>query len=231
MGFCNSKEFSLLTMKQQYQTGVYILVLLTVLSITSGYSQQDPSLLEKHLKPKFGIKGGVNLANFSDTQYLTDKNLRIGYNFGVFANFPISRVFTIQPEILRSTKGSRLLYKGGELGNGEYNINLDYIEVPVNLTIRVDPIVNFHVGGYVSYLTSSSVKAVWQNDARNGIENLKRSDFKSLDYGFTGGLAVDIQHLTFGARYTQGLNAIGKSDSIVKSFKNSVVSVYVGFTI
>lgn len=219
-------------MKQNYIVSACVLLFSALMLLpASGYGQNESSFPEparNALGPRFGITGGVNLANFTGVEGMTLKNLRIGYNVGVFGNFPISNVFAIQPEILKSTKGTRLVYKETPVGTGEYSVDADYIEVPVNINVRFDPMMHAFVGGYVSYLTSASTKSVWSSDADNGIANLTKEDFNQIDYGFNAGLGVDLQRVTVGMRYSQGLTSIGKSSSIVGNARNMVVALTLG---
>ncbi|MGZ5496089.1 MAG: outer membrane beta-barrel protein, partial [Candidatus Aminicenantales bacterium] len=51
---------------------------------------------------KFGIKGGVNVANvngnFADN--VTNWKSRVGFCAGIFLEFNLGRILTIQPEVL-----------------------------------------------------------------------------------------------------------------------------------
>jgi hypothetical protein len=230
-------------MKLYKQTGINIFVFTVLLSIPTAYCQQDfsnknlqdsdiPVSLKHPLKTQFGIKGGINFSNFSEGQYVHNKNLRIGYTFGVFAKLPITSKFFIQPELSHTTKGARVVYRIGDETKGEYSLVLNYIEAPISVAFRLDPALHIYAGGYIAYLTSSGSKAMWQDDESPSIGGLKREDFQSFDYGLLGGIGVDIKNFTLGMRYTSGLKSIGRSQAgMVRNLSNNALSVYVGFTI
>lgn len=50
-----------------------------------------------------GTQGGLNLSTIS-TDVGSDKNLKPGFNVGVFNKFAFSETFALQPEFLFSTK-------------------------------------------------------------------------------------------------------------------------------
>jgi hypothetical protein len=54
----------------------------------------------------FGVKAGVNIANITDNPYKP----RVGVHGGVFVNRAISRHFAVQPELLFSGEGQRVMF-------------------------------------------------------------------------------------------------------------------------
>ena len=122
---------------------IFLIISLTILTITAVKSQE---------KIQFGVKGGINFTNMTmnsliDTEYLT------GFHIGVLAEIPFGDRFSLQPEILYSTYGSKgkMIMIGGPAQPIEYN--LDYIQVPVlakfylikNLSLEIGPSFNFLV--------------------------------------------------------------------------------------
>src|SRR5688572_16830898 len=91
--------------------------------------QQTPS--EGSLSPKFGIKGGLNLTNMHVEDDVSDENMKASFHAGFFAKLPVTRGFSIQPELLYSSKGAKQNYNNILQGEGEYRFNLNYIELPV----------------------------------------------------------------------------------------------------
>jgi hypothetical protein len=159
--------------------------------------------------------------------------LKAGFNAGVFAKLPVTRGFSIQPEILYSLKGNKSTYNNILQGSGEYRFDLGYIEMPVLAVVNLAPNFNLHLGGYAAYLTNANVKNVNNNGDVQGATELSTSDFNKWDFGLAGGLGFDIQHFTLGARYNYGLSHIGKSGSVagtlVGNAKNEGISIYAGF--
>lgn len=208
------------------------LLLLTALtgSITAAVAQEQQTTTESTLQPKIGIKGGINLSNLY-VDDVKDENMKVGANFGVFAKFPITKGFSIQPEVLYSSKGAKLTYDN-IFGSGEYRFNLNYIEVPVLAVFNVSKNINLQAGGYAAYLTSANIKRLKSGSSEaDDVADLKTDNFKRFDYGLVGGVGFDIQNFTIGARYNYGLNEIGDggiAGEATKNSKNSAFTFYIG---
>ena len=145
----------------------------------------------------------------------------------------VTKGFSIQPELLYSVKGAKDTYSNFIQGNGQYRINLGYIEMPLLAVINLAKNFNLLAGGYAAYLVSANVKDVDNTGSINGATTLNANNFQRWDYGLAGGLGFDIENFTIGARYNYGLSNIGKSGSLsgdlIKNSKNADLSIYVGF--
>ena len=66
-----------------------------------------------------------------------------------------------------------------------------------------------------------------------GVADLNEDSFKRFDYGLAAGIGFDFNGFVAGARYTYGLNEVGKSNNLsgqlTNNSKNSVATVFVGF--
>ena len=220
---------------KQHQSIRKLSVLFTATLLIAGMTvcaQEQQTTMDSGPTAKFGIKGGLNLTNLYSTDANTD-HLKAGFNAGVFAKLPVTRGFSVQPEILYSLKGNKSTYDNIVQGSGEYRFNLGYIEMPLLAVVNLAPNFNLHAGGYAAYLVNANVKNVNSNGDVQGATELKTSDFNKWDFGLAGGLGFDIQHFTLGARYNYGLSHIGKSGSVagnlVGNAKNAGFSIYAGF--
>lgn len=194
-------------------------------------AQEQKTSTETSLTPKIGVKGGLNLTNLY-VDDVEDENMKIGFNLGLFAKLPVTRGLSIQPELLYSVKGSKVTYNLGVLGSNEYRFNLNYVEVPVLAVINLGKNFNLHAGGYAAYLAQANIKR--EEDGPNDqIADLNEDNFNRFDYGLVGGLGIDVESVTIGARYNYGLREVGKADNFgsqaLKNSKNSAISLYVGF--
>jgi hypothetical protein len=199
--------------------------------LTAAKAQEQQTTTESTLTPKFGIKGGVNLTNLY-VDDVEDENMKVGLNAGVFVKLPVTRGFSIQPEVLYSSKGAKLRYNN-VFGEGEYRYNLNYVEVPLLAVFNLGKNFNIHAGPYAAFLASANIKRL---DTESGdvdhIADLDTDDFEKFDYGLTGGLGFDVDKFTLGARYNYGLNEIGKdgiAGQATKNSKNSAFTFYIGF--
>jgi Outer membrane protein beta-barrel domain len=219
-------------MKKTIKTIIYsALCSLCIFVSVDGYSQEQEASGETGLTPKFGIKGGVNLTNLYIDD-VKDENVKVGGHVGIFAKLPIANGVSIMPELLYSNKGTKATYDNFVQGSGEYRFNLNYIELPVSFVFNIVKNFNIHAGAYAAYLTSANVKNL-QNGDIQGVETLNAENFNRMDYGLVGGLGVDVDKFTIGARYNYGLKEVGQSGSLsgdlTKNSKNSGISLFVGF--
>jgi hypothetical protein len=191
--------------------------------------------------PNFGVKGGLNLSQlFVDQVNIEDESMKLGYHFGLFSKIPFSNSLSIQPEILYTNTGSRITYGGTDLANllgiepGEVRFNLNYVQLPVALAINIGAL-NIHAGPYLSYLVSANVSDLkWSDLNSSEVQELNTNDFNRFDYGLMGGIGVDVQGFTIGARYNYGLREIGKTGvvgNLTNNSRNAVAQLYIGFGI
>ena len=213
-----------------------VLILLAIglgtFSLTS-YSQEQQTVTEPTLTPKFGIKGGLNLTNLY-VDDVSDENMKANFHVGFYGKMPLTRGVSIQPELLYTSKGAKEKYNNFLSGNGEYRFNLNYIELPLSFVFNIAPNFNLHAGGYAAYLVNVNIKNLNKDNGEiTEIANLDEDDFHRFDAGVLAGLGIDIQNFTIGARYNYGLCEIGKSGSFagqaLNNAKNSAIQVYLGF--
>ncbi len=190
-----------------------------------------PATAQDDQQVRFGVKGGLNLSNLYIDE-VNDEKTKIGLHAGLWMKAPLGELFAIQPELLWSSKGTRI----GSYQNipftqdGQVRFNLNYVELPVLASLTLGP-VSLQAGPYVAYLFNANVKNLKEDLSTSGALELDRNDFNSTDFGLAGGLALDIKGFQLGARYNSGLREIGKSDiagQITRNAKNSVAQVFIG---
>jgi hypothetical protein len=104
------------------------LILLGVLTTLTG-------TIANAQKTSFGLRGGLNLYNITGKNQNGDKldnKLKTGFNLGVNAEIPIGIDFFIQPGVLISAKGA------SDFLQTKNDLNLNYVEVPINLLYKPD---------------------------------------------------------------------------------------------
>lgn len=213
-----------------------IKTLLAAVVLTAGAFLTSSSDTLAQGSVRTGIKGGLNASSlFYDSQGVSNKNERIGFHVGVFAQTPIGEFFAIQPELLYMTKGSSADYNTTILGqtfNGRNTFKLNYAELPVLATFKLGQAVELQAGPYVSYLLNSNVNS--NGDFGTGSGAINRDNFNKVDYGLAGGLNIYFGKAFVGARYEQGLQNIansGAARTLLGSAKNSVGLLSVGFSL
>lgn len=175
-----------------------------------------------------GIKGGLNVSNLYINN-VTDQNARLGLNIGLYGQVLSNSSMALQLELLYSTKGSKAQY-GGTV-NQEIKYNLNYLELPVLAVFKVGDVFEIHAGGYAAYLLNADVS---YSGVINGVDKINSDNLKSIDYGLSGGAAVNFGNVQVGARYNYGLAEIANSNvatAILGSAKNSCAQIYVALNI
>lgn len=209
----------------------FLLTVGLLANCTGAFAQEQQTAEESTLRPKVGIKGGVNFTNLY-VAGATTENMKAGFNGGLFAKFPVSQGFSIQPELLYSVKGSKDTYNNPVQGTGEYRFNLGYVELPLMAVVNLARNFNIHAGPYAAYLASATVKDVNSNGTIKGATELNADNFNRWDFGLAGGAGFDLGNFMIGARYNYGLSNIGKSGSLsgdlTKDSKNAGFSIYLG---
>ncbi|MBD2702802.1 PorT family protein [Spirosoma sp. BT702] len=181
---------------------------------------------------RVGLKGGLNASSlFYDGQGATNRNERIGFHAGVFAQAPIGEFFAIQPELLYMTKGASATYNAFGF-NGRNTFKLNYAELPVLATFKLGPTIELQAGPYAAYLLNSNINT--NGDFGIGSSAINRDNFNTFDYGIAGGLNFYIGKGFIGARYEQGLQNIansGAAKTVLGNAKNGVGLLSVGFSL
>lgn len=178
---------------------------------------------------KFGVKGGLNVANLSGD--IEDNSSKVGFHVGGFVEIKVSDKFSVQPELLFSTQGTKLEESGTNYSY-ESNLNLSYLNIPVMAKYYVAEGFSLEAGPQIGFLTTakSDFTATESGITVSGDEDVK-DDFESIDFGFNFGAGYDFtENLSAGLRYNLGLSNIAKTDS-GDDFKlsNNVFSVSLGY--
>lgn len=179
-----------------------ILLPLLILIIVQAHSQ-------------FGIKGGLNLADWHGDDVDDDgKQSLVGPYFGVFYNYRIATIFSIQPELVYSTQGVKYDFSGQE-----EKVATDYL----NLTplFRWNTSSGFYAGTgpVIGFLLS----AEFQEEGQPDIDI--KDDLKAVDFAWAFEAGYDLKSgLGFNVRYNLGLITIDDEPTDPADIKNSVLS-------
>lgn len=200
---------------------------LSVLFLCAFTKTSTAQVTGDDLHARFGIKGGVNYSALYTKNEGEETKMLVGYNAGIFAKLPVSRHFSIQPELYYTTKGGKISYSSF-LVSGNTKFKLNYIELPVLAVVNVTDNFNIHVGPYVSYLVSGKAKNNTNGNIFNFQDNIDNDDYNKLDAGLAIGLGLDFGNVGIGARYNYGLTKVGKNKTITGydyKFPNAVNGV------
>lgn len=196
---------------------VAVLVALAMVGLPAGASAQGIGL---------GVKAGASLATLSIEGVEDGLSNKAGFTIGGFVNVGLSPMFSIQPELLFSQKGTSM--SGEVLGETvEVDQKSSYIEVPVLARLSlgapgvpVRPVV--FAGPSFGFLLSAKAES---GDAEEDI----KENMKSLDVGGVIGAGVELGNFTIDGRYTLGLTNINDAEGDDEgSIKNRAIMITVG---
>lgn len=190
--------------------------------MATSFAQEDASNADS-MNISFGVKGGVNFATLNGGDIDGSPDSRTSFHAGVFAEFPITTMFSIQTEALYSGQGAELNSRGSDGDRAE--LQLDYINVPVLAKFYILEGLSIEAGPQFSFLLNDEVDF---NPNSNGGDNPTpfRDSLKTFEFGVAGGLTFQTPIGIFAtARYNQGITKIADDLDI----QNSVFQLGVGF--
>ena len=179
-----------------------IIATMILLVLGTGFSQAQML--------KFGVKGGVNFANYTGGEISgVDFKTITSYHMGAVMELKVFENFAIQPELLYSTQGSELEGFGEQVKN-----ELGYLSLPVLAKFYLTTNkLSLELGPQASVLVSE----------RNEVD---ANDSNSFDFGLAGGLSYKITDgLFISGRYVAGLTEAKKDADV----KNSVIQFSIGY--
>lgn len=187
-------------------------------AFTFGTYAQTPDI-------KLGAKAGANFAN------ITDGDMKTSFHVGVLGEVFFNDKFSIQPEILYSSQGSKFKDPSDDLVS-KLDYTLDYINVPIMAKYYVMDGLSVQAGPQVGFLTKSEIKL----SGSKGSETIDNKEFvNSIDFGLNFGIGYDLPlGLFFDARYNLGLTKVNKNIEedfgiSEKDIKQGVFQISVGY--
>lgn len=150
---------------------------------------------------EFGLKGGVNIATFSDN-ISTNFKSKAGFHAGALVHIHLSRYFAIQPEAMFSSQGAKL-----NVGNAEYKYDVNYVNIPLLLQFMAGQGFRVETGPQLGILASAKVKS-------GGLSVENKNSYQSTDFSWAVGLGyLSSSNLGVDVRYNLGVSDIGKSNN------------------
>ncbi|MFD1184575.1 porin family protein [Pontibacter rugosus] len=205
-------------MKKQLILALFILCSLTSYAQIEGPNPitRNHNLFSRSPNSGLGIKGGVNFANVhgSDADRYGSTDNLTSFHAGIFAQFGVSEVFSVQPELLYTRRGFE---------RQDSVFRFDYLELPILAVFNISDNFSAHLGPQVGIMMSTK-----QEDQEVNLE-----PYNTFDYGFAAGLEGKfLERFRLGARYVHGFADLRKEDdagnSIDQNVKTGVIQVYLG---
>jgi hypothetical protein len=192
---------------------------------------QDNASNSQSMAPSFGIKGGVNFATVNGDFDSPDS--RTSFHAGVFGEFPVAEIFSIQVEALYSGQGFEFDTPSGFLGTDRQKVEyqLDYINVPVLAKFYLFEGFSIEAGPQFSFLVNEEIDSAPNDDAGDN----NTDEAKTFEFGVAGGVTFQTSMGLFAtARYTQGITDVLKErrfegENVRNSINNGVFQLGIGY--
>ena len=172
----------------------------------------------------YGLKAGATLSDFSGD--IEHNERKLGFCGGLFLNYAVNEIFSVQPELLFVMKGT----KHEQLENTAYHLTYFEIPVLVKLSLPTDAAFVPHafVGPSFGFLMDAT-------EEYTNIENDVKDYFNSLDYGMVVGTGFDFMigtgRLLLDFRYTFSMTNILEEEENEDDdeLKNTGLTIMVGY--
>ncbi len=185
---------------------------------------------------RFGIKGGLNIANQKVTVNAFGDNVSQSgdaipsFHIGAVGDVKLSELFYLQPALILSGKGMNLSGED-DMGNPiDAKVRPFYLELPVNLIVKTKlPSTNLDIyggaGPSVAFGVFGKVKAGSESD-----DAFQDDGFKRIDFGINLTAGVETTSgWQFSFNFTPGLANIYAPDDSDITWKNKVVGFSVAY--
>lgn len=174
----------------------------------------------------FNVKGGLNLSNVSGD--VEDNKMKIGYHFGVGADFEFAPNMSIQPSLLYSAKGAKADSEGIDV-----TLNANYLQLPVHFAYKIDAApgtkVVLHAGPYIAYGVGGEIKGK-QSGVTVAIDTFDGDIglLKRFDAGLGLGVGAEFGPILLDLGWDMGLINVAR-DSGDESVRNQNAYLSVGY--
>jgi hypothetical protein len=164
-------------------------------TFTFAQSTSEATTPSTSSKIKFGLKAGLNISTLSNM----DMNSKAGFYGGAFVNIPVSKDFSVQPEVLYSAAGAK------EKGGSNAKLNLEYLSVPVMFQYKALPNLYVEAGPQFNFLIDARLKKSASTGAlKNATQSFDFGIGLGAGYYFTKSIGINV-------RYNAGLSDIVKT--------------------
>ena len=199
------------------------LALILFFNLSVIYGQDKPI--------NFGIKTGMNIGKFTPNKNSIDYKYKFGFYAGGFMNISLKEKLEFQPELLFALQGSRVLVKGLNIPNFDFNGNpisnsntydfeyeINELTISIPLIVKVFLSNQFYLesGPQIGFIIERSLNSSQQIlDGEDDSFIIRESD-DSFDFGVSLGLGYKVsERVNLNSMLYSGLI---KRDDKIKSF-------------
>lgn len=190
-------------------------------------------------KVELGVKGGMNISNFSGDVQNTDA--KIGFNVGVTLDYAFTNELYLLTGLEFTTKGAKTNVSESEYeyqnGYGYEHIevikgtfNPMYLQIPIHIGYKLDVTENtklvFRAGPYIAYGVGGKVSAKQANE-KESIGIFRTGLMKNFDFGL--GLGVGAEFGKIGVNLGYDFGIINTWDVNEGSVRNGNFAISLGY--
>jgi len=195
------------------------------------------SAIAQHQKVKLGIKAGLNLATLTFDESELDSSSKAGFTAGVMIEIPMTKKFSLQPEILYSQQGTKTSFSDSDVTNSNYEstIKLNYLNIPVMLKYYVIEGLSVQAGPQIGILLKANNK---YKDNFLGYDNQESFDLKEYSSGIDTSVNVGLGYqfkdkfytdLRYNISYSNVFKDGDTNHFIDNDMKNRVLQITIGY--
>ncbi|MBS7253581.1 porin family protein [Flavobacterium branchiicola] len=195
------------------------------------------SVMAQDKKVKLGVKAGLNISSLSLDESELNSSSKTGFTAGLMAEIPLTKNFSVQPEVLYSQQGVKLSYSDAAIANSHYKstIGLNYLNIPVMLKYYVVKGLSLQTGPQIGILLKANNKSQDNFLGYENQDNYNLSDFTNgVDAAANFGLGYQFKDKFYAdLRYTISYSDVFKeaTDTYVinSDMKNRIFQITVGY--
>lgn len=195
------------------------------------------TVMAQNQKVKLGVKAGLNISTLTFDESELKSSNKPGFTAGAMAEIPLTKKFSVQPELLFSQQGTKTSFSDPDVTNSVYKgtIELNYLNIPVMLKYYLVEGLSLQAGPQIGILLKAKNK---YQDNFLGYENHESLDLKKyssgIDTSVNLGLGYQFKDKFYtDLRYTISYSNIFKEGDpnhfINNDLKNRVFQITVGY--
>lgn len=153
-----------------------------------------------------GVKAGLNVSHFTQTNRTDEKfNSKTDFYAGVFGALKLTKVYTLQPELVYTRQGAEREYFDGNNIRRTEDLDVSYLSIGVANKFTFKSF-NFQVGPTIDIKVNDSHKEIAPNNNGDYYYEFNNNPYTGIDFAFFAGVGYDITK-NFGveARIKKGI--------------------------
>lgn len=178
-----------------------------------------------------GVKAGLNVSHFTQTNRTDEKfNSKTDFYAGVFGALKLTKVYTLQPELVYTRQGAEREYFDQDNRRRTEDLDVSYLSIGVANKFTFKNF-NFQVGPTIDVKVNDSHKEIAPNNNENYSYEFNNNPYTGIDFAFFAGVGYDFTK-NFGveARIKKGIIPVNDSWDYDENYTNVVFQIGATYT-